>query len=63
MKKNNIKNYTSEQWKEMINKLTELIKEAMQYADNRKDIGELHKPFEEYIAEYLVENGVSVSED
>lgn len=45
----------------MINKLTELIKEAMQYADNRKDIGELHKPYEEYIAEYLIDNNTIVT--
>ena len=45
----------------MINKLTELIKEAMQYADNRKDIGELYKPYEEYIAEYLIDNNTIVT--
>jgi hypothetical protein len=45
----------------MKNKLTELIKEAMQYADNRKDIGELHKPYEEYIAEYLIDNNTIVT--
>ena len=45
---------------DMTNKLTELISEAMQYAEHRKDINELYKPFEEYIAEYLVENGVVV---
>ena len=47
----------------MLTKLTELIKEAMQYADLRKDIGDLYKPYEEYIAEYLLDNGVGVSED
>jgi hypothetical protein len=45
----------------MKNKLTELIKEAMQYADNRKDIGELYKPYEEYIAEYLIDNNTIVT--
>lgn len=45
----------------MTNKLTELIKDAMQYADNRKDIGELYKPFEEYIAEYLLDNNTIVT--
>lgn len=45
----------------MLTKLTELIKEAMQYADNRKDIGELYKPYEEYIAEYLVDNNTIVT--
>ena len=45
----------------MKSKLTELIKEAMQYADNRKDIGELHKPYEEYIAEYLIDNNTIVT--
>ena len=44
----------------MKTKLTELIKEAMQYADNRKDIGDLYKPYEEYIAEYLLDNNVVV---
>ena len=46
----------------MKTKLTELIKEAMQYADNRKDIGDLYKPYEEYIAEYLLDNGVVVDD-
>ncbi len=46
----------------MKNKLTELIKEAMQYADNRKDIGELYKPYEEYIAEYLIDNNTIVAD-
>lgn len=45
----------------MTKKLTELIKEAMQYADNRKDIGELYKPYEEYIAEYLIDNNTIVT--
>lgn len=45
----------------MINILTELIKEAIQYADNRKDIGELYKPYEEYIAEYLMDNNTIVT--
>ena len=44
----------------MKTKLTELIKEAMQYAEHRKDIGELYKPYEEYIAEYLLDNNVVV---
>ena len=46
----------------MLTKLTELIKEAMQYADLRKDIGDLYKPYEEYIAEYLLDNGVVVDD-
>ncbi|MBE7053444.1 MAG: hypothetical protein E7391_04125 [Ruminococcaceae bacterium] len=45
----------------MINKLTELIKEAMQYAEHRRDIGELYKPYEEYIAEYLIDNNTIVA--